>query len=148
MPDGQSGSWVVCGSRDWPTEGMWLVTAKIIELIPRDSLIITGGARGVDEHAHDVAANLGHPTKVMRANWNQHGKRAGYLRNVAMLDERPEAVLAFCNQASRGTMHTIREALKREIPLYWVKDEDLGRPELSASKALADEFDLDHLEGQ
>lgn len=126
---------VVCGSRDWPESGLWLVTAKMIEVLPPDTLIITGGARGVDTHAHTEAVRLGHPTKVMLADWERHGKRAGYLRNLAMLDELTpgrDVVLAFCAGFSRGTMHTIREAMKREICLHWVKDEDLRHPDVAS----------------
>jgi hypothetical protein len=139
------GGYVVCGSRDWPHAGLWLVTAKMIELIPEGSLVITGGARGVDEHAHHEAQRLDYQTKVIRADWERHGKRAGYVRNVAMLDENPVAVLAFCAGFSRGTMHAIREAMRREICLHWVKDEDLVHPEILALK---DEWDYVHMEGQ
>jgi len=135
-------AYVVCGSRDWPKNGLWLVTAKMIELIPSGSLIITGGARGVDEHAHREAIRLGYPTKVMRADWERYGKRAGYIRNIAMLDEQPVAVVAFCAGFSRGTMHTIRETTKREICLHWVKDEDLRHPELAALDTDYEPIDL------
>ena len=141
----EQNSVVVCGSRDWPDAGLWLVTAKMMELIPEGSLVITGGARGVDEYAHREAVRLGYEVKVMPADWERYGNRAGYLRNVAMLDEGPTAVLAFCAGASRGTMHTIRAAMKREICLHWFRDEDLRHPEIIALK---DEWDYVHLEGQ
>lgn len=127
--------YVVCGSRDWPENAMWLVTAKMIELIPRGSIVITGGARGVDQHAHTQAVRLGYRTRVMAADWEHHGRRAGIIRNLYMLDERPDAVLAFCNQFSRGTMHMVRECLRREICLHWVKDEDLRHPDVAALDA-------------
>lgn len=124
--------YVVCGSRDWPANAMWLVTAKMIEWIPRGAEVITGGARGVDLHAHFEAMRLGHPTRIFRPDWKANGKRAGILRNLQMLDEEPDAVLAFCNQFSAGTMHMIRETLRREICLHWVKDEDLRHPDIAA----------------
>lgn len=137
--------YVVCGSRDWPKDGLWLITAKMIEIVPHGSLVITGGARGVDEYAHLEAVRLGYETKVMPADWDRYGKRAGYIRNIAMLDERPLAVLAFTHEHSKGTMHTIREAMKRDICLHWIKSEDLRHPEILALK---DEWDYVHMEGQ
>lgn len=125
MPD----AYLVCGSRDWPAP--WFVTAKMIELIPPRSLIITGGAPGVDRHAEDEAIRLRYRTKVMRANWDLHGKRAGFIRNIAMLDEKPIAVLAFQFNRSRGTAHTIREAYRRGIKLHWFTEEDL-RPDIAS----------------
>lgn len=130
---------LICGSRDWPAP--WFVTAKIIELVPRDWLVITGGARrrpdlpddkcSVDEHAHREAIRLGYATKVMRADWKEHGKRAGFERNIEMLDEQPAMVLAFHAHASKGTAHTIREAYKRGIVTHVFTEADL-RPDIAA----------------
>jgi hypothetical protein len=118
-----SQSAVVCGSRDWPA--LWFVTEKLIELVPRDLLVITGGARGVDEHAHREAVRLGYATKVMPADWDRHGKRAGFIRNVEMLDEGPAVVLAFWARGSKGTAHTIREAYRRGILVHSFTEADL-----------------------
>lgn len=131
---------VVCGSRNWPAP--WFVTAKIIELVPRDWLVITGGAANklrdsngrslsVDQHAHAEAVRLGYGTKVMPADWANHGKRAGFIRNVEMLDEGPAKVLAFHFEQSKGTAHTIREAYKRGIELHVFTAVDL-RPDIAA----------------
>lgn len=122
-------AYLVCGSRDWPAP--WFVTAMMIELIPTGSLIITGGAGGVDTHAENEAIRLRYELKVMRADWDLYGKRAGYIRNLAMLDENPVAVLAFQFNQSRGTAHTIREAYKRKIALHWFTEKDL-RPDIAA----------------
>lgn len=126
---------VVCGSRDWPAP--WFVTAKMIELVPADCLVITGGARGVDDHAHREARRLGRPTKVMPAEWDRLGRRAGIVRNIAMLDERPDMVLAFHLHGSKGTAHTIREAYKRGIELHIFTETDL-RPDIAALDGEAD----------
>src|SRR6266511_6277649 len=98
---------VVCGSRNWPAP--WFVTAKMIELIPPGTLVITGGAYrkerdkhgqplSVDQHAEWEARRLGYPIDVMCADWHPggvHNPRAGLERNIAMLGRHPSAVLAF-----------------------------------------------------
>lgn len=120
---------VICGSREWPAP--WFVTAKMIELVPRDWQVITGGARGVDQHAHMEAVRLGYPTKVMPADWDRHGKRAGFIRNLEMLAEGPVLVLAFWARGSKGTAHTTREAYKRGIRTEIFTVDDL-RPDIVA----------------
>ena len=51
------------------------------------------------------------------ADWDTYGKQAGFIRNIQMLDEKPDLVIAFQKNASRGTQHTINEARKRGIPV-------------------------------
>ena len=121
--------YVVCGSRDWPAP--WFVTAKIIELIPHEALVITGGARGVDEHAHYEAIRLRRPTKRRFADWDRLGRRAGIIRNLEMLDEEPDGVLAFWYKRSPGTRHMIEESQRRGIDLYLFTEDDL-RPDIAA----------------
>lgn len=126
-------SWVIAGSRDWPEGGLWLVTEKLIALVPTDALVITGGARGVDTHAHHEAMRLGYRTEVMRADWNPGGQfnpRAGLERNVRMLERNPVGVLAFHWGRSPGTAHTVRECWKRKIRCWYFTGDDL-RPNLS-----------------
>lgn len=75
--------------------------------------------------AHGAALGLGLMTKVMKANWGLYGKRAGYVRNAAMLDEGPELVIAFWDDESKGTQHTIREATNRGIPVEIIRDPNM-----------------------
>jgi hypothetical protein len=52
------------------------------------------------------------------ADWAAHGMRAGYLRNVEMLEAYdPDLVIAMWNGQSRGTKHTMDEAEQRGIPV-------------------------------
>lgn len=52
----------------------------------------------------------------MKPLWESFGQRAGYLRNLAMLQLEPDLVIAFTN-GSPGTQHTIDEARRRGIPV-------------------------------
>ena len=101
---------LACGSRSWVDAQT--IRAQLAEL-PRGTTIVTGGARGADQIAASVGRSLGFEVKVMRADWRRHGTRAGMLRNLAMLDERPDLVLAFHDGRSTGTQHTIDEARRR-----------------------------------
>lgn len=105
---------LVCGSRDWqhPT---WI--GRRLAQLPRGSEIIHGASRGADQMAAIYARGLGIPEKPFPADWRGKGRRAGILRNLAMLDEQPDLVLAFQTNGSRGTQHTIDEAQRRRIPV-------------------------------
>lgn len=103
---------LVCGSRDW---GNSLAIDSVISSMPKGTVVITGGARGADRWAHEAAQEAGLATMVFKADWTQYGRAAGYRRNIEMLDEQPDLVVAFWDGLSRGTAHTIREARKRGI---------------------------------
>lgn len=54
--------------------------------------------------------------------WDLYRKRAGFLRNCAMLDLEPDLVIAFTT-GSPGTQLTINEARKRGISVEVFGDE-------------------------
>jgi len=105
---------LICGSRDWEYGG---AVYKRLRDLPQGSLVITGAARGADRLADFYARQLGHDTKRFPADWETFGKRAGFIRNVQMLEQEPDLVIAFQKNGSRGTQHTIDEARKRGIPV-------------------------------
>ena len=117
---------LVCGSRDWTNEDA-IADALAEFTCEPEVLVIHGDARGADRMAGKMAAFYGFEVRAVPADWDMYGKRAGYLRNMAMLDMRPDVVLAFqCNdratgRPSRGTQHTIDEAQRRGIPVEVVR---------------------------
>jgi hypothetical protein len=113
---------VGCGSRytDADPRRCALVRSWIrltLFALPQDCLVIVGGAPGADTWIEDAARDLGMPLDVMRADWKRDGKRAGFIRNRAMLDREPSGVLAWWDGASSGTKDTIDEARRRAIPV-------------------------------
>jgi hypothetical protein len=72
----------------------------------RTTVIISGGARGVDSIAVDEAKRLHMPYEVYPADWNRYGRSAGFRRNQTIVDA-AEEVVAFWDGESRGTKHTI-----------------------------------------
>jgi len=109
---------LVCGSRTWgrtPEESRE-VYYRVWQL-PLDAVIVHGGARGADGLAADAARLHGYQAEEFLPDWERHGKRAGILRNLAMLDTNPDLVIAFWDGQSKGTGHTITEAQKRGIPV-------------------------------
>lgn len=71
-----------------------------------DVTIISGGARGADTIAQMYAEERDYALEIMEADWDAHGKSAGYKRNQAMSDVATH-LIAFWDGKSRGTKHMI-----------------------------------------
>jgi hypothetical protein len=106
---------LVCGSRDWTDRE--IIARRLYDFHDEDLEVIHGAARGADRIAGDEAEAQMLSVRAFPADWERHGKVAGFIRNVQMLDEEPDLVLAFQINGSRGTQHTIDEARKRGIPV-------------------------------
>lgn len=70
------------------------------------TLVIHGGALGVDVAAGTWASRRGIPYRIWQAEWNRLGHTAGRIRNAQMLAEgKPDVVLGFPGGA--GTAHML-----------------------------------------
>lgn len=106
---------LVCGSRgiDDPAA----VSRAIEQSGIRPTQIISGGARGVDRLAGEYAAAQGIEFIEYLADWGKYGKRAGFIRNYAMVDA-ADAVIAVWDGASSGTKHSIELARSSGKPVF------------------------------
>jgi hypothetical protein len=105
---------LACGSRTW-WDGAEIAKALRIASTGHEEVeVLHGGANGADRLAGLAARQLGLRERVFPADWSQHGRRAGVLRNLEMLDENPAVVLAF-SLGTVGTQHTIDEARQRGV---------------------------------
>jgi hypothetical protein len=96
----------VVGSRTYPTlEDV----RQFVREQPLDAVIISGGARGVDQAAVNEARRLEMPYEVYPADWNRYGRGAGMIRNQTIVDTADE-IVAFWDGQSPGTRDTIRRA--------------------------------------
>ena len=75
-------------------------------------VVLDGGARGADALGKQYAQERGYEICTHAADWDRHGKSAGYRRNEAMSDD-ADAIIAFWDQKSRGTAHMIRYSQSR-----------------------------------
>ena len=103
----------IVGSRDYPS--LQDVSRFVMSLDPA-TIVVSGGARGVDRTAKSAATSRGLRTLVFLADWNIHGKRAGYIRNEQIIDHVDE-VVAFWDGKSPGTADTIRKARAARKPV-------------------------------
>ena len=103
----------VVGGRDFNDYNLLeFVLDEYYDQYPGKFIIVSGGARGADKFAEFYAISNNLPTLIFEADWDKHGKAAGYIRNVdivSMCDE----VVAFWDGKSKGTLHTINTARKK-----------------------------------
>lgn len=69
-------------------------------------VIISGHARGADALGERYAKERGYELKIFPADWNKHGKSAGYIRNKQMA-KYGNSLIAFWDGKSKGTSHMI-----------------------------------------
>jgi predicted Rossmann fold nucleotide-binding protein DprA/Smf involved in DNA uptake len=107
----------IVGSRDYPDLAqVTRYVAAIARKYP-DAVIVSGGARGVDQAAESAAIDLGLETIIHPADWDTHGKSAGFKRNALIVRD-AEVVVAFQKNGSRGTQHSIDLARAQGKPVY------------------------------
>lgn len=103
----------IVGSRDF--SDLALVREYISGLHPYDQ-VVSGGARGVDLYAEQCAIFFGLDVVSFPADWEKHGKSAGFIRNKQIVDY-ADRIVAFWDGKSRGTAHTIDLARKAGKPV-------------------------------
>ena len=115
---------LITGSRKWTDYNILhqaMLDATTGELTVT---VITGGAKGADHLAEQIARVHGWTTEVHRADWEKHGKAAGPIRNSQMANEtHPDIVLAFWDGKSSGTKDMIDKAIAKGL-YTWVYRED------------------------
>jgi hypothetical protein len=102
----------IVGSREYPKDQYWRID-EVLNDLPKDCLVISGGARGVDSYAIKKAEQIGLKTDVDLAQWRTKegltDKLAGFKRNTRLVN-RCTDVIAFHDGISNGTMDTVKKA--------------------------------------
>jgi hypothetical protein len=108
----------IIGSRDFAS---LTKVRDYVNQLPNDTIVISGGARGVDTVAETTAKARGLQTIVIRPDWTK-GKGAGMERNTQIVAT-ADKVVAFWNGSSRGTADSISKAkkLNKELVIIYEK---------------------------
>ena len=108
---------IIAGSRDI-TEYTDVYEA-ILESRWKDDIteVVSGGARGVDKLGERFAREHSLPVSHFLANWEKHGKAAGYIRNQEMAMN-ADALIAVWDMKSKGTANMIEVAQAMDIPTF------------------------------
>lgn len=91
--------------------------------------IVSGTARGADRLGEEFAHHYGLYLHQFPAQWNLHGRVAGYIRNKDMTryasDSELGILIAFWDGTSKGTKHMIDLANQFELKVFVVKYNEL-----------------------
>ena len=81
--------------------------------------VVSGCASGADSLGVKYAMLKGYSVSKFPADWDKHGKSAGYKRNTEMA-EYADALIAFWDGESKGTKHMIdiMTGLKKELRTF------------------------------
>jgi hypothetical protein len=116
----------VIGSRDdHPTKEF--IEDKLLPYITSEIEFVSGGARGVDTIAAEIAAEYGIPMTVFKPRKDIPYPANLFARNDQII-EYCDIVFAFMKKGgSNGTMHGVRYAwrLKKKVHIYYADDDDL-----------------------
>lgn len=96
---------IVCGGRSYSDRAR--VFAEL-DAVGRVEMMFHGGARGADALADEWAKARRVKHFAVPAKWSKYGKRAGPMRNQAMLGNNPDLVVAF--PGGSGTADMVRRA--------------------------------------
>lgn len=102
---------IIAGGRDYlltKDDFAWLATLPITE-------VVSGGARGADAGGEEYAKYAGLPLTRFIADWQVHGKLAGFIRNMQMA-KYAEACVLF--PGGSGTAHMRQQAISHGLVVY------------------------------
>lgn len=107
----------IVGSRDFHPLSL---VHNLVSGLPEGSIVVSGGARGVDAAAELAAKRKGFGCEIYPADWNKYGKAAGMIRNTDIVAS-CDVLVAFWDGESRGTQDSIVKALKMGKQVYIIK---------------------------
>ena len=83
---------------------------------PDTTLIVSGGATGVDMLAERYADEHGIDKLIFKPEYSRYGSRAPLIRNKLIVDS-VDLVIAIWDGYSHGTQYTINYAKSRGVPI-------------------------------
>lgn len=109
---------LVCGGRDFRD---YALLGRTLTAIGGITCIVHGAARGADS----LAASWGYRNKIpcipKPADWDAHGRGAGIIRNMTMLQEtKPDLVVAFPGGTGTANMVQIARAAGVDVIQWWM----------------------------
>jgi hypothetical protein len=108
---------LIAGSREYPVNGNFAdKMAEFVSAYGMPSEIVSGHcSKGPDEAGERWAKANKVPLKIFPANWDEHGKAAGPIRNRKMAPYCDRALI-FWDGKSRGSKNMIEELQKNNKP--------------------------------
>lgn len=111
---------IIAGSRSFDDYDLLCRKCDRFFSARKPTAILCGEARGADLLGKRYAAEHGIPVRSYPADWNTHGRKAGYLRNLDMA-ENADALIACWDGQSRGTSNMIHLAYERGLSIRIIR---------------------------
>jgi hypothetical protein len=108
----------IIGSRDFNNYKLVIETLESYK--SKISLVVSGAAKGADSLGEKWAIDNNIQTLIFPADWEKHGKRAGFIRNEDII-KNCDGVIAFWDGESKGTAHSLSLAEKYNKPSKIIK---------------------------
>lgn len=125
---------LIAGKRDFKDQQFLDdIMDNYVRLFGAPDEVIHGDARGADTLGKNWAISRGYPLKAYPADWDKHGKSAGFIRNKEM-GVYADKLIAFWDGFSNGTSHMIDEMKKKGKPVIIVDITQTGIPEIFNTK--------------
>ena len=103
----------IIGSRNFTN---YKLLQEILEQYkPKITLVVSGAAKGADSLGEKWALENNIQTLIFPADWNQYGKRAGFIRNEDII-KNCDCCIAFWDGKSKGTKHSLSLCEKLNKP--------------------------------
>lgn len=97
---------IIAGGRDFMNVPLLVQKLDVLCSRKMPDVVLCGEARGADALGKRWAQSKGIAVESYPADWDAHGKRAGFLRNKLMAENATHLV-AFWDGKSKGTKHMI-----------------------------------------
>jgi hypothetical protein len=119
---------LITGSRSWTKERL---LCNVLDQyrdrnpkLPERHILVSGACpTGADAMAEAYAHDVGWHVERHPADWDTHGKRAGYVRNAEMVHRGADVCLAFIQNNSKGASMTADIAQKAGIETHIYRDD-------------------------
>lgn len=122
---------LITGSRHWDCHELAArVVGKLKAKYPEGLVIVHGNAGGVDSAFRKACQAAGVEHEAHPAEWHKYGRRAGPLRNQAMVDAGAAFAIACHDDLdnSKGTGDCVTRCLAAGVPVYHYSDEGQDKP--------------------
>lgn len=110
---------IVAGSRTFNDYN--LLKTTLISFLkgkrPSEIQIVSGGARGADKLGEKFAKQYNCKLRLFPADWENHGRGAGFRRNSEMSKYGDACVVFMRKEGSKGSQHMINLAKKEGLGL-------------------------------
>ena len=112
---------LVCGGRNFNDRAELEDTLSVVHMERGPiTILIHGAARGADTMAGEWARKNSISIEAYPAQWDVHGRSAGWLRNKQMLEEgKPDLVVAF--KGGYGTSNMVRLAERAGVEVKKIR---------------------------